>query len=471
MRSMKLSFVVVALLALGACGTKRNPDTCCVSEADCAANGISEITPCESGLLCRGNRCVEAECDSSARCDPSAPYCVAAPEGTCQEMCTMDTECPGFGQSSERAYCDGAACVECRAGMADCNGEKPVCDEGSCRRCQAHSECASGVCEVDGSCADESSIAYVETTGSPSSSCARAAPCTLTRALQVMPALPYVLLGSGSYQLPSTLTIDGRRSVIGAGAVRPIITNNNTGPIIKLGFGANVTIENVELTGAKNGMTPPSTNAYGIECPSNQSSALTVISAIFSRNPGAGIKSGSCTVMVSESRFLENGFGVTTIDASASFDRCAFTSNTTALYLDAGLYSITNSFIVRNGTGIELFANAGSKVEFNTIVDNTNVGFVCQSFAGAIAFPNNVIARNGMNTMDFGDCTYPSSIIAGSDISPLRFKSPDTAPFDYHVQTGSAAVDAASSSTLATDFDGEARPAGAARDVGADELH
>ncbi|MGB9754582.1 fibronectin type III domain-containing protein [Roseiflexus castenholzii] len=50
-----------------------------------------------------------------------------------------------------------------------------------------------------------------------------------------------------------------------------------------------------------------------------------------------------------------------------------------------------------------------------------------------------------------------------------QFVSPDAPNFDYHIQAGSAARDQALNSTTAGDIDGQARPFGAASDVGADE--
>jgi len=50
-----------------------------------------------------------------------------------------------------------------------------------------------------------------------------------------------------------------------------------------------------------------------------------------------------------------------------------------------------------------------------------------------------------------------------------QFVAPGAPNFDYHIQSGSAAVDQALDSDLSTDLDGQKRPSGSARDVGADE--
>jgi hypothetical protein len=66
----KLVIAIAALLC--ACGTKQNPRACCTDAADCMNVGLPVGTVCDEGLLCRGNRCVEDPCSSSAECDVSA---------------------------------------------------------------------------------------------------------------------------------------------------------------------------------------------------------------------------------------------------------------------------------------------------------------------------------------------------------------------------------------------------------------
>ncbi len=56
-----------------------------------------------------------------------------------------------------------------------------------------------------------------------------------------------------------------------------------------------------------------------------------------------------------------------------------------------------------------------------------------------------------------------------SFIGDPQFVAPSAPNFDYHIQSGSAAVDQVSDGSLSTDLDGQKRPFGSARDVGADE--
>lgn len=408
----------------------------------------------------------EQSCQTSAQCNAQAPYCSAE---SCAPTCSADMECPGFAQSAAEQFCVSGACVTCRAEMNDCGDSTPVCDDGTCRRCERHDECASGVCASDGSCVAEASVVYVSPNGSASSECTRMDPCSLTRGVQLTPPRQFLVLASGTHALPAPLTITGTRSLIGSGATRPVITNSTTGPILTLGLGADVTFEYVEISGAQNSAGGPQGN--GIECP-QANTTLRMKDSVVSQNAAAGIDGRNCTVEVSTSTFTGNGQAIGVVDSKATIERSSFVSNQTALFLDAGIFVVRNNFVVRNQEGLDLFANDGTAIEHNTFADNSIYGARCQVFTVTLQFPNNLFARNGANIGGMNDCSFPNAILADTDIAPLKFKSPDTAPFDYHLTAGSSALDlAAASPSVLVDFDGEARPAGAASDVGADELH
>lgn len=196
-------------------------------------------------------------------------------------------------------------------------------------------------------------------------------------------------------------------------------------------------------------------------------------------NAYAGISSINCSVTITRSLLEGNqGSAVQAIDSNLDMDRTIVLSNETGLSLDAGVFHIRNSFIARNGFGISLYSTGnGNTVSFCTIVDNgpgggaNNLGgFDCNlQNGGTGTFANNIFVRN-LPTQTSGPCSFPSSI-SDTNISPLRFVRPDSAPYDYHLLPGSSAIDLGSSSTVMTDFDGETRPFGAGPDIGADELH
>jgi hypothetical protein len=345
---------------------------------------------------------------------------------------------------------------------------EPVCDEGECRRCARNDECGSGVCAADGSCVAETSIVYVGPNRS-TTNCTRTDPCNLTTGVALTPPRQFIVLLPGTHTLATSLTVAGTRNLIGSGAERPIITNSGTGAIVKLAIGADVTFDHVQLSGATASPTGLP-DGFAVLCPDGNVTAR-MKDVLVTQNATGGIDGRKCTVEIRRSTFTSTAEAVRVVDTKATIENSVFSNNTTALFLDAGLYTVTNNFIFRNGEGLDLFADPGTIVEHNTIVDNSVFGFRCQAFTTAQQFPNNLLARNTVNTPASSSCSYPNSITAGTDIGPIKFKSPDAAPFDYHIQTGSSVIDLGSSSSVTTDFDGETRPFGTGPDIGADELH
>lgn len=463
-----LGLVVVFTLAAATGCTKQNPNLCCTDEADCAAQGLSNDSQCADGLLCRGNQCIAVSCSASSECDASAPYCVNA---SCSEACVGDEQCPGFGQSMA-PYCVAGACVECRADVAtDCGSATPVCDGGACRACNKHDECASGACGTDGACVSESAIAYVDVTGSGVSDCSKASPCnTLTRALQQ--SKTYIVVSSGTYPSNTLTTINGQHVVIGRGTSKPVLTRTTPGSVIST-LSGELTVDNLEIRGGSS----TTNDDYGAAILCTTSAGATKVHLVRSRLTAnaTGVRAQGCALDATECSFTANGSGVQATDSTATFDRCNVEGNGSGLILDGGLYQVTNSFIVRNtatgiAAGVSIYSNEnGTKFEFNTVVDNAAVGFECNLQNVTGSFPNNIIARNGGFQTTGPNCSYPSSII-GATVTDLKFKSPDASPYDYHLSSGSVAIDAATLSSIATDFDGDARPTGAGRDVGADEF-
>jgi hypothetical protein len=133
------------------------------------------------------------------------------------------------------------------------------------------------------------------------------------------------------------------------------------------------------------------------------------------------------------------------------------------------------------GLSLGIGAPGNSRLEFNTIVDNkaavNSAGVVCN--VPAFMAPNNIIARNalaGSTTspnaqITIGGCAYPSSKVQ-SDVAGLMFEHPDPpGTLSYKILLGSTALDQATTpSDIAVDHDGEPRPSGSGKDIGADEL-
>lgn len=471
---MKSLLVVCLALAVGC--TKPNPNRCCMDDVDCTANSIAVGSECDDGLLCRGHQCIAIPCGASSGCDEAAPYCVAE---ACAEQCAGDEQCPGFGEAGP--FCVTGSCVECRA-SSDCTfATTPVCATGSCHGCTAHSECPSGACKPDGACADESTVAYVEVSGAPTSQCTKLSPCnTVARAVAVTPARQFILIGGGTHGSAAELTFSGQRTFIGTSATPPTLTRSTTGPIVNIFGGVIARFEHLEFYGATG-----SGDGIGIKCSNvGGSPSLELEDVSLRENQDGGLLGQDCTVSVSASRFTKNGgYGINVVDGNATIDRCFVSENMGGILLDSGLVTVTNNIVVRNyhptqnSYGIYVFSSSpGNKIEFNTIADNGDgsslnigAGLACDIQSGTASFPSNIIVRNKRQTYGTS-CMHPTSIISDTDITAVKFKSPDAAPYDYHLQAGSIAIDAATVSTLNYDFDGDARPNGAGRDVGADEL-
>jgi hypothetical protein len=73
---------------------------------------------------------------------------------------------------------------------------------------------------------------------------------------------------------------------------------------------------------------------------------------------------------------------------------------------------------------------------------------------------------------DVSSCQYGNTLAIPTDAGNLGFKSPVIAPLDFHLTSASppTIVDAGGTCS-GIDLDGDARPIGAACDLGADEYH
>lgn len=468
---MKLLALAVLWSTLAAC-EQPNANICCTDEADCAAAQIPRGTTCDDGLACRGHQCVALVCETAAACDPTAPICA---DNRCTASCTSDDQCPGFAADPGATLCEAGACVSCRAD-ADCGAGAPICDAGACRGCTAHSECASGVCGDDGACAAEAEIAYVDPAGSGASECTRANRCSLTRGVAVTPLRRYVSLAAGAYQQPGALLITGARSLIGDPASpRPVLTRQGEGPVVSVQGDADVTLEHLRVAGARDGTTEQ-TMGDGVLCGEfgqQRTRRLRVRDVEVSDNARHGVHSIACEVSIADSLIARNPEnGLKLVSAKGNVERSSFIANgRSGILLYYGTLTATNSVFARatNGSGIGvLAASTINEISYCTFIDNrTGVAGDLQDGA-TLRISGSVIGRNSNANVACTGCALENNLVT-SDLSALRFRSPDVPPYDYHLTAGSEAIDAGEVAAPPIDLDGDARPQGARPDLGADE--
>ena len=386
-------------------------------------------------------------------------YC---PGGDCALPCT---------ESGPDCICVDMVCVECTADdETNCGGTRPQCGaDNVCRACSSNADCNdSDACLEDGSCAAASQVIYAAPNGVETGDCGQTTECSLTRAHALVSASRNVIrLAPGDYEVPGTL--DGldfslkSATLVARGATLTRATAAATsGPIISVRNGQTFKLVGGTLLG-------PSFTTDGIKCIDNNSK-LFVHEVTIDDMTQSGIETDLCQLTVARSTLRNNGLGgINMVSASVA--------------------TVTNNFVYRNGSaaspigGMGLKLATGSKLQFNTVVDNnadtsiqTAGGIVCdtQSYDA----PFNLVYRNvgglGTQVQVIGSCTFVGSYQqgAGPGENAVGFETPAGTIPSYRL-TGASPTgtirDAVDCNDI--DFEGQARPfpAGGKCDYGADE--
>jgi hypothetical protein len=394
-------------------------------------------------------------------------YCPGAPDDNCTEdaasgphPCTDSAQC-----LAPTGLCDLQAniCVQCTPAQASaCSGTSPVCGaDESCRGCSSHAECAgSKVCLPDGACGIADDVAYVAPgpDGTDNAVCSMATPCTKV-ANALATGRRYLKLHGTTDE---AVTIKDRNVIVLAdpGA---ILTRTSNGNLLIIDGTSDVQIYDLAINGA-------SGNGAGISLPSGGSQSLTLTRVTMSGNNGTGgaITASGGTVNLYQSTIIGNTGGGISLSAT-SFD-------------------LENNVIAKNGNGGILFGGVlvsqlGSgthRIEFNTIAQNVgNTGFTtgvtCQLIAKPISFGNNIVYGNSGMQVSGQNCAWTYSDVGPDPAAGMGNLNADplyvnTVQGNFHVTSGSPVINQADpNATLGVDLDGNARPQGGRRDIGADE--
>ncbi len=390
-----------------------------------------------------------------------------APENTDFPECTGIDATPTCATPSDCAVgtCklpDGI-CVECVMDT-DCTGATaPVCDttNNTCGPCTAHDQCASNACDLDtGACLSD--VAYVEANGpgDTAGGCTQTEPCsTLDQAIATTAAVIKINdKGPVTFDSEQQITRDVR--IVADPGVR-LRRINTVGTAVSVTSGQTVTIEDLEIdqtagdaivsTGANltlDRVTLADNNGLGVTA-TGTGAKLVIRRSIIAANRNGGISTQDATIDISNSLVVANGSG------SSAVGGARFTS-----------------------------AAVGSSFRFNTVADNLNDANMAAvrgvNCAGGFSATSNIVTGNALAvgcTFDhslFDNSTQPLPTGDGNISGDPRFDSTQlsdlrTSRF-YRIKDESAAIDKADpDATEPFDIDGDARPRGAQRDIGADE--
>lgn len=365
-----------------------------------------------------------------------------APDGG-PAVCEFDTDCT-------TGVCDTASglCVEC-VRSDQCPTDRPVCASQTCRGCDLDMECASGVCMIDGSCADPARVLYASS-DSTIDTCSATAPCTFDIAISRLSAsTDIVKLSPGSYLRTTTVGIATRATVAGEGAT--VIVSGQLGAF-QVTAGGDLTVTGMTIDGQTQGY------------PGTCDSGAVTLHRVRAQNALVAWFSNACTTTIVR----------TTVD----------NVNTYGVYLQGGMARIENSMFVRlvsanQFAAVNLINGVTATVDHTTIAANSNNGAIGSALScvnpGALTLTNLIVRNNAGIVIDAAcpislsavDAGYASLGTGNVEVDPGFV---DPASGNYRLNPGSPVSGMATTSTATRDIDGELRPQGGGREPGCDEI-
>ncbi|MEO8553193.1 MAG: right-handed parallel beta-helix repeat-containing protein [Kofleriaceae bacterium] len=386
-------------------------------------------------------------------------YCPGNPDNACDEGNPVDAkpdtmealDCVAMGCSGGQV-CDTSshACVACTdSNPGTCAGTSPVCHQEACAACVANAECTtSDACMPDGSCADMNDVAYVKTTGGvDNATCDKDHPCATIGAGF---AAKSIVRASGDFTGSLTYTT-GSRTLLGDRNGNTLSTISGAPTLLSVGPSATITVRDFAFN-----------NATGIAI--TNAGTTTLDRCEINNGANIGIQGTAGILTLSRSRVFSNDGG--------------------GIDLQNAMFAISNSFVIENGSSSNIFGGisiyrSGGSLDFSTIARNIGtsgtMGVVCTQ-TSALTFDSNIVYMNSNAQVEGTSCTYKYSNVFGTGTAPtgtgdMSVDVMFAGAHDYHLATGSVLKDLADpASSLADDIDGDARPQGNVRDIGADEL-
>jgi hypothetical protein len=393
----------------------------------------------------------------------------------------VDNMCPDMAQkctvSEGECVCLDGSCVQCTTtDEHNCTDpRKPQCGaDHTCRACRTNEDCGTGACLEDGSCAAETAVIAAAPGGVSTAGCGVPGQpdCSITQAIAELGARNVIRLARGTYMVAGTDGVDFSTktgTLVARDAI--LVRSVPNGPLVSVRNNGSLKLVGGILRGP--------TSADGIRC--NTNSKLQIHEVIIEQMGESALETDSCEFTVSRSVLRSNLRGG--INMVNTFK----------------VATITNNFVYRNGqgttstvAGMTLKLAAGSKVEFNTVVDNTADvgstsagGIVCEIASGAPNYdaPYNLVYRNqggiGNQVQVIGSCTFQGSyqVAAQVDDNSLFLQQPNDPQNPSYRLTSKSPAEVRDHEVAGyackdlVDFEGDPRPQGTDGkcDVGADE--